>query len=86
VRYVCGYIKKHVYPYNQGQPIKPAAVRDKWRAAIEVRGKTSAMPNGSANGYHHDPDPRSLQQRADDQAREIAAWRKQRETQLGGGS
>lgn len=50
IRYVAGWIKRTVYPYSNGQPLKPAALLERWRAAMDAKPKTYA--NGT-NGHHN---------------------------------
>lgn len=49
IRYVAGWIKRTVYPYSNGQPLTPSAIRERWRAAIDAKPKTPYL-NGHANG------------------------------------
>lgn len=49
IRYVAGWIKRTVYPYSNGQPLKPAALLERWRAAMDAKPK--AYANG-VNGHH----------------------------------
>lgn len=52
IKYVAGWIKRTVYPYSNGQPLKPSALLERWKGAMEARPKT----NGSyANGHHVAP-------------------------------
>lgn len=58
IRYVSGWIKRTVYPYSNGQPLKPAAILDRWRAAMDAKPK--AYANGT-NGHHVAPvDPGTM--------------------------
>ena len=57
IRYVAGWIKRTVYPYSNGQPLTPGAIRGRWRAAMDAKPKPTAYLNGHTNGTHAPAEP-----------------------------
>lgn len=72
IKYVASWIKRTVYPYSNGQPITPSAIRERWKAAMDAKPKTPYL-NGTngvhapalpAYDYDNEPNPNSAEYRA----------------------